>query len=104
MRTGAIISEVEHEIKILNDETYQRHLHWLLTLEDLIEKMGFVRDEENPACVVGGDEQPYDGTSHQMMSMDQIRDSWLHERALIRRKLKESFNPFFGSVCFNFLP
>lgn len=85
MRTGAIISEVEHEIKILNEESYQRNLRWLLILEDLIEKVGFVRDNGDLSS----------------MPMDQIRDTWLDERALLRRQLKESFNPFFGSVSYS---
>lgn len=84
MRTGAIISEVENEIKILNDETYQKNLRWLLTLEDLIEKMGFVKEDSD--------------IDSDAMSMEQIRYSWLDERTMVRRKLKESFNPFFGSV------
>ena len=83
MRTGAIISEVEEEIRILNEDKYQRNLQWLLTLEHLIERMGFVKDDSGDMTT---------------KSMDEIRASWLQERAAIRKKSKEYFNPYFGSV------
>ncbi|KAK3732901.1 hypothetical protein QZH41_012678, partial [Actinostola sp. cb2023] len=38
-RTGAVIPELEQEIKICNDPDYQRSVTWLFTLQDLIAEL-----------------------------------------------------------------
>jgi len=78
-RTGAIITEIEQEIEIINNLKFQRNLTWLYLLEKLIEKAMFVRKEDEA-------------------SMKQLRGEWLKERDMVKKVAKESFNPYFGSV------
>jgi hypothetical protein len=81
-RTGAIINEMEHEIKILNVSEYQRVISWLITLETLIEKLNQVEEDFVPHT----------------RSIQEIKNDWLMERNALRERAKYSFNPYFGSV------
>ncbi|XP_065840527.1 5'-nucleotidase domain-containing protein 3-like [Oscarella lobularis] len=75
-RTGAIIEELEKEIKISNSHEYTRKLIWLQILQDLIEELQ-VHTKEEPCLLM---------------------KSWLNERDQLRHDLKSMFNPRFGSV------
>ena len=86
-RTGAIINEIEHEVSIMNKLEYQRNCCWLVTLEKLIEKSMFLEDEISTK------------NSHlAKLSADQIRQSLLQEREMLKDFSKKSFNTYFGSV------
>ncbi|ORY01247.1 HAD-superfamily hydrolase [Basidiobolus meristosporus CBS 931.73] len=78
-RTGAIISELEEEINTHNSEEYRRSLQWMLELENLIRKA-------QSECVSRTD------TYYSLV------ESLREERREYREKLKDDFNPHFGSV------
>lgn len=88
IRTAAIINEVEQEVRIINNIDYQRNVAWQNSLEDLIEKLMFLK-EEDPNL---GDSSP------NTPSIQEIRNAWLEERNCLREKSKIAFNPYFGSV------
>jgi HAD superfamily 5'-nucleotidase-like hydrolase len=75
-RTGAIIPELEREIQVSSSLEYQRTRRWLLTLEKLIEQLQYESNGE----------------------MSDTLQSWLQEKVELRRKMKLSFNPRFGSI------
>ena len=81
-RTGAIINEIEDEIRALNANDHQRVVSWLITLESLIEKLMHVQEDFSPEST----------------SIEEIKQTWLRERDTLREKAKQSFNPYFGSV------
>lgn len=82
LRTGAIINEVEYEVNVLNSVDYQRTVAWLNILEDLLEQSMFLTDSS------------WDG----LASIQEIRALWLQERDDLRVKIKQTFNPYFGSI------
>ncbi|CAF0919650.1 unnamed protein product [Brachionus calyciflorus] len=82
LRTAAIINEVEQEVNIINSLEYLRTTTWLNSLENLIEHSMFVSDTP-------GDNLP---------SLEEIRTFWFQEREILRKKIKKSFNPYFGSI------
>lgn len=75
-RTGAVIPELEHEVRVMNSETFGRSVIWVQTLEKLLERMQVYRDAESRML---------------------IKD-WLVERDRFKRHIKEIFNERFGSV------
>ncbi|XP_064547967.1 5'-nucleotidase domain-containing protein 3 isoform X1 [Drosophila montana] len=75
-RTGAIISELAHEIKTLNRVDFKMSANWLQMLTQLIED---TQDEESEAAQVC------------------LRD-WMDERDQLRNATKNVFNEQFGSV------
>ena len=80
-RTGAIINELEDEVRTFNRVEFQRNAAWLAALERLIEKSMFL-DEANG------------GRNHAI----ELRQRWLREREALKQASKSSFNPYFGSV------
>ncbi|VDO04019.1 unnamed protein product [Rodentolepis nana] len=78
--TAAVIPELENELALINTESYQKNLHRLIFLEELL--------MENPTCrtAVG----------------QAILSSWRKERDQLRQVSKECFNPRFGSVFRSF--
>ncbi|XP_059482720.1 5'-nucleotidase domain-containing protein 3 isoform X1 [Neocloeon triangulifer] len=75
-RTGAIISELAHEIKTLNDINFKRDVNWLQMLTQLIE-----------------DCQDDSGANVQ-----EVLQKWMDERDDVSQRTKMVFNPQFGSV------
>ncbi|XP_032590023.1 5'-nucleotidase domain-containing protein 3 isoform X2 [Drosophila grimshawi] len=75
-RTGAIISELAHEIKTLNREDFKMSANWLQMLTQLIED---TQDDDSEAAQVS------------------LR-AWMDERDHLRNKTKNVFNEQFGSV------
>ncbi|XP_004444446.3 5'-nucleotidase domain-containing protein 3 isoform X2 [Drosophila pseudoobscura] len=75
-RTGAIISELAHEIKTLNREDFKMSANWLQMLTQLIEDTQDDESEPAQAC---------------------LRE-WMEERDQLRNKTKNVFNEQFGSV------
>lgn len=75
-RTGAIISELEREVSITNEQSYINGIQWMFVLEELIT---FVQEIEDPEA------------------KDFIR-SLKDERKEIRKQTKVMFNPNFGST------
>uniref|UniRef100_A0A158QEX1 Serine/threonine-protein kinase tousled-like 2 n=1 Tax=Hymenolepis diminuta TaxID=6216 RepID=A0A158QEX1_HYMDI len=78
--TAAVIPELENELALINTQEYQRNLHRLVFLEELL--------IENQMCrtAVG----------------QAILNSWRRERDQLRQESKECFNPRFGSVFRSF--
>ncbi|KAM3178859.1 hypothetical protein ACTXT7_001689 [Hymenolepis weldensis] len=78
--TAAVIPELENELALINTQRYQRNLHRLVFLEELL--------IENQMCrtAVG----------------QAILNSWRRERDQLRQESKECFNPRFGSVFRSF--
>ncbi|XP_017066554.1 5'-nucleotidase domain-containing protein 3 [Drosophila eugracilis] len=75
-RTGAIISELAHEIKTLNREDFKMSANWLQMLTQLIEE---TQDDESEAAQI-------------------CLKEWMEERDQLRNKTKNVFNEQFGSV------
>jgi len=75
-RTGAIINELSHEIETLNDEEFKKNANWLQMLTTLMEEIQDHETEESKAAL----------------------KIWSQERDEIRIKMKNIFNPQFGSV------
>ncbi|KAG5893550.1 hypothetical protein JTB14_013634 [Gonioctena quinquepunctata] len=75
-RTGAIITELTHEISTLNNPEFKKNANWLQMLTQLIEDH---QDCEDP------EEQ-------------KVLASWMAERDCIRNDIKYVFNEQFGSV------
>ncbi|XP_028415649.1 5'-nucleotidase domain-containing protein 2-like [Dendronephthya gigantea] len=75
-RTGAIIHDLEKEIKISNTEEFRRSVTWLLSLQQLIEALQSDNSDE---------------------AYELLRE-WKRERYMLREELKNMFNPQFGSV------
>jgi len=75
-RTGAMLPELEREIKICNSREYRRSVQWLLALEKM---MTFAQ-------------------VHNEQEAKNLFNEWKAERKELRIKLKSIFNPYFGSV------
>lgn len=75
-RTGAIISELAHEIHTLNNEDFKTNANWLQMLTQLIEDYQDNESEDARA----------------------VLHSWMEERDNIRNYTKRVFNEQFGSV------
>ncbi|EDW74236.1 uncharacterized protein Dwil_GK21823 [Drosophila willistoni] len=75
-RTGAIISELAHEIKTLNREDFKMSANWLQMLTQLIEE---TQDNESDGAQI-------------------CLSRWMEERDQLRNKTKNVFNEQFGSV------
>ncbi|CAH0561960.1 unnamed protein product [Brassicogethes aeneus] len=75
-RTGAIITELTHEIATLNNVDFKKNANWLQMLTQLI--------EDNQDCE--NDEQ------------QMILTKWMNERDKLRNDIKYVFNQQFGSV------
>lgn len=75
-RTGAVVPELESEIKIVATEGYIKDIEWLLTLENLIQVLQVNTGSESNALL----------------------RQWKKERKILRRKSKHLFNPYFGSM------
>ncbi|XP_012239554.1 5'-nucleotidase domain-containing protein 3 isoform X1 [Bombus impatiens] len=75
-RTGAIITELTHEIATLNNPKFKENANWLQMLTGLIEE-----------------HQDYEGTDVQA-----VLDEWIKERDKLRNEIKRVFNEQFGSV------
>ncbi|XP_003747947.1 5'-nucleotidase domain-containing protein 3 [Galendromus occidentalis] len=73
-RTGAILYELAHEIKISNSEEFRHTASWLQTLQHLIADM-----QDSP-------------------DIQDFLDTLLEERDMLRKTTKSLFNPNFGSV------
>lgn len=91
-RTGAILTEIEQEVSIVNKKEYQRNILWQTTLEKLIEKSMFVENENFLTA------QTSSTSSFHSLSMPELRNIWLKERDVLREDAKNLFNPYFGSV------
>ena len=91
-RTGAILTEIEQEVSIVNKKEYQRNILWQTTLEKLIEKSMFVENENFLTA------QTSSTSSFHSLSMSELRNIWLKERDVLREDAKNLFNPYFGSV------
>ncbi|CAH0392440.1 unnamed protein product [Bemisia tabaci] len=74
--TGAIISELTHEIETLNSDEFKKNINWLQMLTALIEEH---QGSTSPDAF-------------------QILESWCIERDELRDKAKTVFNKQFGSV------
>ncbi|XP_059572072.1 5'-nucleotidase domain-containing protein 2 isoform X2 [Alligator mississippiensis] len=75
-RTGAIVPELETEIRIINTEQYMHSLTWQQALTGLLERMQMHQDAESK----------------------QVLLEWMQERQEIRSLTKNLFNPQFGSI------
>jgi len=75
-RTGAVIPELACEINIGNSEGYIRDIDWLVTLEHLISVLQVNKGLDTSALL----------------------NEWRVERKSLRRKSKNLFNPYFGSM------
>ncbi|EDV29635.1 uncharacterized protein TRIADDRAFT_52235 [Trichoplax adhaerens] len=75
-KTGAVIPELEREIEIISSDHYQRALNWLISLEKLIDRAQSIRSPEAL----------------------QLLHEWKEEYQEVRKLLKMSFNPRFGSM------
>ncbi|KAJ9593389.1 hypothetical protein L9F63_015093 [Diploptera punctata] len=75
-RTGAIISELNHEIETLNDPEFKLNCNWLQMLTQLIE-----------------DHQDYESPEQK-----EVLELWEKERDELRQNIKTVFNKQFGSV------
>uniref|UniRef100_A0A8C0IT81 5'-nucleotidase domain containing 2 n=1 Tax=Chelonoidis abingdonii TaxID=106734 RepID=A0A8C0IT81_CHEAB len=75
-RTGAIVPELEPEIRIINTEQYMHSLTWQQALTGLLERMQMYQDAESK----------------------QVLLEWMQERQEIRSLTKNLFNPQFGSI------
>ncbi|XP_034476798.1 5'-nucleotidase domain-containing protein 3 isoform X2 [Drosophila innubila] len=75
-RTGAIISELAHEIETLNRVDFKKNANWLQMLTQLIED---TQDDDSEAAQV-------------------CLRAWMEERDQLRNKTKNVFNEQFGSV------
>ncbi|XP_040425183.1 5'-nucleotidase domain-containing protein 2 [Cygnus olor] len=75
-RTGAIVPELETEIRIINTEQYMHSLTWQQALTGLLERMQMYQDAESK----------------------QVLLEWMKERQEIRSLTKNLFNPQFGSI------
>ncbi|KAL7884262.1 hypothetical protein AOLI_G00070320 [Acnodon oligacanthus] len=75
-RTGAIVPELELETKVVNTEQYAQSLTWLQALTGLLERMQMYRDPDSRA----------------------VLQEWLKEREELRARIKNLFNPQFGSI------
>ncbi|KAJ1519137.1 hypothetical protein ONE63_011257 [Megalurothrips usitatus] len=76
-RTGAIVHELSHEIKTLNNDEFKLNCNWLQMLTMLIEDHQEI--ENNPMA-------------------KHVLDKWIEERDKLRISIKKVFNPQFGSV------
>ncbi|XP_075689896.1 5'-nucleotidase domain-containing protein 2 isoform X2 [Rhinoderma darwinii] len=75
-RTGAIVPELENEIRIINTEQYMHSLTWQQALTGLLERMQTNKDADS---------------KHVLME-------WMKERQELRSITKNLFNPQFGSI------
>uniref|UniRef100_A0A1A9WKK2 5'-nucleotidase domain-containing protein 3 n=1 Tax=Glossina brevipalpis TaxID=37001 RepID=A0A1A9WKK2_9MUSC len=75
-RTGAIISELTHEINTLNNEEFKMSANWLQMLTQLIEENQDNESEPAKFCL----------------------QKWMQERDKLRNDTKTVFNEQFGSV------
>ncbi|KAL6081011.1 hypothetical protein STEG23_029116, partial [Scotinomys teguina] len=75
-RTGAIIPELEREIRIINTEQYMHSLTWQQALTGLLERMQTYQDAESR----------------------QVLATWMKEREELRCITKALFNAQFGSI------
>uniref|UniRef100_A0A8C3X118 5'-nucleotidase domain containing 2 n=1 Tax=Catagonus wagneri TaxID=51154 RepID=A0A8C3X118_9CETA len=75
-RTGAIIPELEREIRIINTEQYMHSLTWQQALTGLLERMQTYQDAESR----------------------QVLAAWMKERQELRCVTKALFNAQFGSI------
>ncbi|CAH1781018.1 unnamed protein product, partial [Owenia fusiformis] len=75
-RTGAIIPELENEISIQNSISFKTSMAWMITLQNLIERLQIYDDSES----------------------QEVLHVWMKERDDLRNFSKEVFNPQFGSV------
>ncbi|XP_053577000.1 5'-nucleotidase domain-containing protein 2 isoform X2 [Bombina bombina] len=75
-RTGAIVPELEEEMKIINTEQYMHSLTWLQALTGLLERMQIHQDAESK----------------------QVLHEWMKERQELRSVTKNLFNPQFGGI------
>ncbi|KAB7493802.1 5'-nucleotidase domain-containing protein 2 [Armadillidium nasatum] len=75
-RTGAIIWELDDEIRILNSLDYKRAIGWLQILQNIIENCQDSDEEDAREVIL----------------------EWTKERDELRKKTKDLFNPYFGSV------
>uniref|UniRef100_H3BGR0 5'-nucleotidase domain containing 2 n=1 Tax=Latimeria chalumnae TaxID=7897 RepID=H3BGR0_LATCH len=75
-RTGAIVPELEAEIRIINTEQYMHSLTWLQAITGLLERMQMHQDAESK----------------------QVLSEWWKERQELRSRTKNLFNPQFGSI------
>uniref|UniRef100_A0A7N5JJY9 5'-nucleotidase domain containing 2 n=1 Tax=Ailuropoda melanoleuca TaxID=9646 RepID=A0A7N5JJY9_AILME len=75
-RTGAIIPELEREIRIINTEQYMHSLTWQQALTGLLERMQTYQDAES----------------------QQVLAAWMKERQELRCITKALFNAQFGSI------
>ncbi|KAL0599972.1 5'-nucleotidase domain-containing protein 2 [Plecturocebus cupreus] len=75
-RTGAIIPELEREIRIINTEQYMHSLTWQQALTGLLERMQTYQDAESR----------------------QVLAAWMRERQELRCVTKALFNAQFGSI------
>jgi len=76
-RTAAIIPEIENEVRIMTSPKCLRQTKWLVALQDLIQDAYWERD--NPEV------------------MD-LLVQWKGEKEILRKNLKELYNPYFGSI------
>jgi len=76
-KTGAIIPELENEIKIFNSQQYVCDIEWLITIEHLITVL---------QVKAGGSDET------------EKLEKWKEERRKLRKNLKVLSNPFFGSM------
>jgi len=89
-RTGAIISELNDEIRVLNMREYRTNLAWLLKLENLIQSLMLL--------AVNSDRNYDESVQLLLLEKNELEKRWLQERNQLRIKSKSMFNPHFGSL------
>lgn len=91
-RTGAIIPELEREIRIINTEQYMHSLTWQQALTGLLERMQ-VRRQGWPGCPGGGTgpvtwshtrHAPHLPQTYQDAESRQVLAAWMKERQELR--------------------
>ncbi|CAD6198161.1 unnamed protein product [Caenorhabditis auriculariae] len=76
--TAAVVPELAREIRIQNEDDYRRNIQWLSLLTGIIER--------------------YHVEASRRSDTNQVLEEWQEERTDLRKKVKEKFNPHFGSL------
>lgn len=76
-RTAAIIPEIENEVRIMTSPKCLRQTKWLVALQDLIQDAYWQQDDPDVKDMI---------------------QQWKDEKEVLRKNLKEMYNPYFGSI------
>eukprot|EP00069_Balaena_mysticetus_P018600 bmy_11565T0 len=103
-RTGAIIPELEREIRIINTEQYMHSLTWQQALTGLLERMQVwgqldICGEVGGHCLAAhAQSTPCLPQTYQDAESRQVLAAWMKERQELRCITKALFNAQFGSI------